>query len=310
MTPGVQVVPWDNRKALTARDRAAALDFGGEMNDNIRIEGVTPRATASARGRIAPETKRAAIDKANADAMAAKRAANLEKARTVQKEMKASELRASKEAKDNGAKIRALESGTIEAADLYKRAHSGPSRQISNVHVGRVRHTPDNDRGEFQITDRGGETVGWATRVTRNGETAYSVHSEGANGEHRLQGWAGELSTAADILTNGEVAARGYGNRNSDSERLSKGSWENYVGRSMSLDELELSAARDAVRRAREDADNPNLTPAARQRAQATLAKREAGRSRPSALVMEAGQFIHIPADDGLAAACIKHPSP
>jgi hypothetical protein len=44
VTPGVQVIPWDNAKALTARDRAAALDFGGEMNHNIRIEGVTPTA--------------------------------------------------------------------------------------------------------------------------------------------------------------------------------------------------------------------------------------------------------------------------
>lgn len=40
MQPGVQLIPWDNRKALTARDHAAALHFGGEDNHNLRIEDV------------------------------------------------------------------------------------------------------------------------------------------------------------------------------------------------------------------------------------------------------------------------------
>jgi ribA/ribD-fused uncharacterized protein len=40
MQPGVQVVPWDNRLGLTARDHAAALRFGGEDNHALRIESV------------------------------------------------------------------------------------------------------------------------------------------------------------------------------------------------------------------------------------------------------------------------------
>jgi hypothetical protein len=40
MQPGVQLIPWDNRKALTARDHEAALHFGGEDNHNLRIEEV------------------------------------------------------------------------------------------------------------------------------------------------------------------------------------------------------------------------------------------------------------------------------
>lgn len=35
---GVQVIPWDNRNALDARDRELALHFGGEENHAIRIE--------------------------------------------------------------------------------------------------------------------------------------------------------------------------------------------------------------------------------------------------------------------------------
>jgi hypothetical protein len=38
MQPGVLLIPWDNRKALTARDHEAALHFGGEDNHNLRIE--------------------------------------------------------------------------------------------------------------------------------------------------------------------------------------------------------------------------------------------------------------------------------
>jgi hypothetical protein len=36
--PGVQIIPWDNRNALDARDRELALRFGGEENHAIRIE--------------------------------------------------------------------------------------------------------------------------------------------------------------------------------------------------------------------------------------------------------------------------------
>jgi hypothetical protein len=36
--PGVHVIPWDNFKALTQRERAAAFRFGGQENHVIRIE--------------------------------------------------------------------------------------------------------------------------------------------------------------------------------------------------------------------------------------------------------------------------------
>jgi hypothetical protein len=36
--PGVQLIPWDNRKALSKRDREAALRFGGDDNHALRIE--------------------------------------------------------------------------------------------------------------------------------------------------------------------------------------------------------------------------------------------------------------------------------
>lgn len=38
MQPGVQLIPWDNRKALTDRDHTAALRLGGDDNHALRIE--------------------------------------------------------------------------------------------------------------------------------------------------------------------------------------------------------------------------------------------------------------------------------
>lgn len=35
---GVQIIPWDNRNALSERDHRAALRFGGQENHAIRIE--------------------------------------------------------------------------------------------------------------------------------------------------------------------------------------------------------------------------------------------------------------------------------
>jgi hypothetical protein len=40
LQPGVQLIPWDNRKALTDRDRAAALHLGGDDNHALRIEEI------------------------------------------------------------------------------------------------------------------------------------------------------------------------------------------------------------------------------------------------------------------------------
>jgi len=41
--PGHHLIPWDNRKALSAKDREAALRFGGQDNHVLRIEDTTPR---------------------------------------------------------------------------------------------------------------------------------------------------------------------------------------------------------------------------------------------------------------------------
>lgn len=49
MQPGVQLIPWDNAKALKPRDHEAALHFGGEANHNLRIEDTTTSAAAPSR---------------------------------------------------------------------------------------------------------------------------------------------------------------------------------------------------------------------------------------------------------------------
>lgn len=42
VTPGVHLIPWDNKNALQPRDHAAALRFGGEESHALRIEGDLP----------------------------------------------------------------------------------------------------------------------------------------------------------------------------------------------------------------------------------------------------------------------------
>lgn len=217
--------------------------------------------------------------------------ANLAKANAARREMRAADLKASTDPKDNGAKIKALQDGTLTSASLYRKVSAGPSGQRADVRMGTVRHTPDNPSGEFRISDNDGNLRGWATRTVRNGESVYSVHSENYDGEHRLEGWAGELSTAADVLINGEIGARS--SLNSDSRRISPGSFERYAGRNMPLDELELGAARDELRKVRAQLDNPNLGPsirAAHERRAATIeadiadmtsAKRETEKPKP-----------------------------
>lgn len=202
----------------------------------------------------------------------ARNAGNLEKAREVQRAMTREQLIASTDPKDNGAKIRAMQAGNLDRATLYKTANAGPSGQRTHAVVGRIEHTPDNSNGEYRVRSRDGETIGWISSTTRNGKQVYSVHSQNANDEQRLEGWSGELSTAADVLTNGEFVARGYG---ADARRASSGTFERYAGRNMPLDELELHAARDQLRIAKERAANPNLAPYARQSADREVAHRQ-----------------------------------
>jgi len=220
------------------------------------------------RGNVVTPEKRAA----HLEEQRATRAANLEKARGEQQRLTREQLMRTTDPKDNAAKIRAMEAGNLDAADLYKTANAGPSGQLTHALVGRIRHTPNNPNGEYQVKNRDGETVGWVSRTVRNGKGVYSVHSQGADDEQRLEGWAGELATAADVLTNGEFVARGYG---ADARRASAGTFERYKGRNMSLDELELSAARDELAKAKANAAREGLAPYARKSADREVEHRQ-----------------------------------
>ena len=50
VTPGVQVIPWDNLKALSQADRDAALRFGGQDNHAFRFEDPSPRPLPTTEG--------------------------------------------------------------------------------------------------------------------------------------------------------------------------------------------------------------------------------------------------------------------
>lgn len=67
VTTGYSVIPWDNRKALTDRDRAASVRIGGDETHAIRIEPeLTPEPTApdplSSLRTLDPEAARDALD--------------------------------------------------------------------------------------------------------------------------------------------------------------------------------------------------------------------------------------------------------
>lgn len=255
---------------------------GRRMELSGRVRVVRPKADAAqvaapARARISPDAKRAAVDKANADATAAKRAASLEKARTAQRDARRAELNRTKDPKDNAAKISALESGVLESADLYRTALAGPSGQRAAVHVGRVRYTPDRPEGEFEVTNtNGGDRAGWATRVQRNGETVYEVHSENYDGGRELLGWADSLAHAADVLNNGEAAASTGGTL--DARRISGRMFERNPNRNKSIEELEREALDREIKQARESLANPNIGPQQRVSAEKRLARLEAER--------------------------------
>lgn len=170
------------------------------------------------------------------------------------RERRREQLNATKEPKDNGAKVKALMDGTIDAADLYRKVEAGPSGQRANVHVGRVRFR-DNQHGEFQVVDKEGRNAGWMTRVNRNGEEMYIVHSEDYDGGIHLVGWVDSVSLGADVLVNGKHAATGR----HDSRRISTGKFEAYVPKTpeqldredeaRERERLERQAAREAARK-------------------------------------------------------------
>lgn len=161
-------------------------------------------------------------------------------------------LNNTKDPKDNAAKLKALNAGDVDAVDLYRRIEAGPSGQRSTVHVGRLRYTPDNRSGEYQVVAADGSTAGWLTRSVRNGEQVYVTHSENYEGAIKLEGWAENPVVASDVLLHGVHAATGR----HDSRRISAGKFEVY--RPKSLEEWDREsetrlarerAERDALRR-------------------------------------------------------------
>jgi hypothetical protein len=202
-----------------------------------------------------PERMAAAQARDRDDARAASdralQRARQESARTEARER----FNSSNDPKDNGPKVKALMSGMIDAADLYRKTEAGPSGQRRNTYVGRVRFR-DNQHGEFQVVDGEGRNAGWMTRVNRNGEMMYVVHSEDYHGGIHLEGWADSVSLGADVLVNGRHAATGR----HDSRRISTGKFEPYVPRTEAQIDREEAAkqadwdARQAARRAEREA--------------------------------------------------------
>lgn len=262
--------------ATVAKERAAAFkarSSGGQdltkLSDERIEHGLTMHGNQSDLGKRLQAEKNRRRD-----------SGNLDKARTAQKEMKAEELGRTTDPKSNGAKIRALENGTITSAALYRKAAAGPSGQRTDLLVGRVSHTPDNPAGEFHISDRDGNGAGWASRTVRKGEPVYVFHSQGPEGEQRLEGWSDSLAIGADVLSNGHHQATGYG---LDSTRTSGGTFERYEGKNKTVEQLDREALNREVERTRERLANPDLTPSLRQRAEKDLARLEAEQLLPAA---------------------------
>lgn len=252
------------------------------LSDERLRQGLQMYGTDTPNGRkVVAEMQRRGLnpnDEPKVPDVNAKRAANLDKARTVQREMRVDELKQSTEPKDNAAKIKAIVDGRMGSADLYRTAVAGPSGQRAPVLAGRVRHTPDNPSGEFRVVDRDGILAGWATSTVHNGRQVFAVHSENYDGETRLEGWADTLSHAADVLTHGEMAASSSSARNSDNARISGRLFERYEGRNKTVAELDREALDREIRQHRTALDNPDLTPGIRARHEASLAKLEAER--------------------------------
>lgn len=162
----------------------------------------------------------------------------MDKANAARKDMTREKLEISREPKDNGAKLKALENGTITSAELYRRAHAGPSGQRTNLLVGRIRHTPDNPSGEFKITDANGNHSGWASRTVHDGESTYVFHAEDADGGQRLVGWSDSLAVGADVLNSGHHQATGYG---LDSSRVGGATFRRYDAPSLEQIDREMA---------------------------------------------------------------------
>lgn len=221
-----------------------------------------------------PLRSRADIDAERATIAAQReaRSTNLDKARAVQAEQRTEELTRSTEPKDNAAKVKAIQDGTLHSADLYRTIMSGPSGQRSHVFVGRVRYTPDRQHGEFEVIDtNSGERAGWMSRTVRDGEQMYVLHAEDYDGGIRLVGWTDTVSYGADVLVNGSSRASTRGTL--DARRLSGGKFEAYVPKSLEQFDREMEAREqqaDAVRAARlavKEVTTPPATPATPARA-------------------------------------------
>lgn len=213
-----------------------------------------------------PERMAAAQARNRDDAREASNLA-LERARQESVRTEARErFNSSNDPRDNGPKVKALMSGTIDAADLYRKTEAGPSGQRRNTYVGRVRFR-DNQHGEFQVVDKEGRNAGWMTRVNRNGEEMYVVHSEDYDGGIHLEGWADSVSLGADVLVNGKFAATGR----HDSRRISAGKFEAYVPKT------EEQLDREEGARNRE------------------YAERRASRKTTSAPLIDPGSFVTSP---------------
>jgi hypothetical protein len=200
-----------------------------------------------------------------------KQAAALAAGRARAKELRAEDLQASTDPGQNGAKIKALEAGTLDYADLYRKKHAGPSGQRADVKIGRVRHTPDNPSGEFKIVDKDGNTAGWASRTVHDGQAAYVFHSENYDGEQKLEGWSDSLATGADVLINGEYNATRGGNNFGAS--ITQGGFKRYVP--LSPEEADRAEAARELKNARERLASGKLGPALTAQYQAIVDRAE-----------------------------------
>jgi hypothetical protein len=252
----------EQRRAREAADRAAI-----SAPDPTPIQWVDARTGAIVsnpgqvdivRGNVVKadsEKGRAAVERRQAS-HAVTRNANLK----IRAQARADELRESRNPKDNAAKVKAIQDGTLHSADLYRTIMSGPSGQKSHVFVGRVRYTPDNRSGEFEVIDtNSGERAGWMTRTVRNGEQVYVLHAEDYDGGIRLVGWTDTVSYGADVLVNGESRASTRGTL--DARRLSGGKFEPYVPKSLEQFDQEREerdrAAKELRQQQREALDTP-----------------------------------------------------
>lgn len=209
-----------------------------------------------------------------------KQDAALAAGRARAKELRAEDLRDSIDPKQNGAKIAAIEAGTLDYADLYRTKVGGASGQRSQSPVARVRYTPDNPSGEFRISDpSSGTLLGWASRTVHDGQQTYVFHSEDYDGGQKLEGWSDSLATGADVLRIGEHAAtRGGSNYHA---AISQGGFKRYAP--LTPEEADRAEAARELKNARERLASGKLGPELTARYQAIVDKAEGRQPVPGA---------------------------